>query len=136
MQKKITGAFGETLAREFLEQQGYEFIDANFVRRVGEIDLVMRTPPDGQGMSTTVFVEVRYRSSRAFGGALASIDWRKQRKIVRAANAWLQQHDCYTTPARIDVIALTPAKPFQCSNEPVWKKHHIHWLKNAIETTT
>lgn len=136
MQKKIIGDFGETLAREFLELEGYQFVDANFVRRIGEIDLIMRSPPDHQDISTLVFVEVRYRSSAAYGGAIASIDWRKQRKIVRSANAWLQRYDCYSGPARIDIIALSPENRKVSNDARVWKKHEVLWIQNAIEAST
>ena len=113
MKTQQRGALGEKLAQEFLEHRGYRFVEANFTRRVGEIDLVMLAPPmasgtDASELRTIVFVEVRYRSSSGFGGAIASIDWRKRRKMIRVAKAWLQQHASSRDCARIDVIALQP----------------------------
>lgn len=58
---------------------------ANYRCRFGEIDLVMR---DGEAL---VFVEVRMRSREGFGGAAASIDWRKREKLVRAARHYLSR---------------------------------------------
>ena len=74
---------------------------ANFLSRHGEIDLVMR---DGE---TLVFVEVRYRSNNAFGGALGSVTMAKRRKLISAAHLWLawHPHDA-RRPCRFDVIAF------------------------------
>ena len=51
-----------------------------------------RLDPQRLGLSLLVFVEVRLRRHTRYGGALASVDWRKQRKLARAALAWAQQH--------------------------------------------
>lgn len=89
----------ETLAAGFLERQGMVIITRNWRRRCGEIDLIAR---DG---ATLVFVEVRLRRSQAFGGAAASVTSAKQRRIVAAAQLYLQQLP--RTPAcRFDVVSL------------------------------
>ncbi|MFK7994146.1 MAG: YraN family protein [Granulosicoccus sp.] len=136
MNTKQQGALGEALARDFLESLGYEFLEANFHRRVGEIDLVMLAPKDEQPTRTIVFVEVRYRSTRRYGGALASIDWKKQRKLIRAANAWLQKHANSRDCARIDIITIQPIhrEPEACERR--WRNHHLVWLLNAVESAT
>jgi len=136
MQKQVQGALGEALARDFLESEGYRFVEANFVRRVGEIDLIMLAPEDQQPARTIVFVEVRYRATSRYGGALASIDWKKQRKLVRTANAWLQKHADSRDCARIDVIAIEPAEREPREGEHLWKNHYVLWLTNAIESAT
>lgn len=133
MKKQEQGALGEALARDFLESAGYRFVEANFVRRVGEIDLVMLAPRSEKSTQTIVFVEVRYRATSDFGGALASIDWKKQRKLVRCANAWLQKYAHSTDCARIDVIAIEPINRESRTGEHRWKNHHVLWLPNAIE---
>src|SRR5688572_18789501 len=69
------GSEMEARACAFLEAQGLVTVRRNFRCRVGEIDLVMN---DG---STLVFVEVRYRVSKAYGGAGASITFAKQQKV-------------------------------------------------------
>lgn len=54
-----------------------------------------------------VFVEVRLRSAGAYGGAKASVDVFKQKKLVRAAQAWLSQNHGERWPAcRFDVVAV------------------------------
>ena len=95
-----TGARAETAARAFLEAQGLRFVAANAASRPGELDLVMR---DGDVL---VFVEVRYRASDRFGGALASVDRAKQRRLVRAAEAFLARHrTLQALRCRFDVVA-------------------------------
>lgn len=136
MNKQEQGALGEALARSYLESMGYRFIAANFVRRVGEIDLIMQAPNNADALSAIVFVEVRYRSTSNFGGAINSIDWQKQRKMARVALAWLQQNAQSTQPARIDVIAIRPSSTDVMGNEAVWKNHQLTWLQNAVESTT
>jgi len=136
MNKQVQGAFGETLARDFLESAGYRFVEANFLRRVGEIDLIMLAPEDASSARTIVFVEVRYRASSRYGGALASIDWKKQRKLTRAAQAWLQKYASSLDCARIDVIAIEPATRPSQHGERHWKKHNLLWIQNAVESTT
>ena len=55
-----------------------------------------------------VFVEVRYRASAAFGGAAASVDSAKRRKLVHAAQVFLARHPINAeSPCRFDVIAAS-----------------------------
>jgi len=77
------GAAAEALAAEFLQSRGLAVIKRNYRCRGGEIDLIAR---DG---ATLVFVEVRLRSSNAFGGALASITAAKRRRLRFAAGLFL-----------------------------------------------
>ncbi|WP_233827893.1 YraN family protein [Paraburkholderia sp. ZP32-5] len=104
---KSVGAAFEARAREFLQRQRLRFIAANVACRGGEIDLVMR---DRDG--ALVFVEVRARARCHYGGAAASIDWHKKRRIVRAARHYLATRAAASgspreQPAcRFDVIAF------------------------------
>lgn len=55
-----------------------------------------------------VFVEVRYRRNHRYGGALESIDHRKQRKLRKAAEHYLQRRHRGKEPScRFDVILIT-----------------------------
>ena len=83
MSRCETGRKAEELAAQHLEAKGMSVIERNFRAKVGEIDLIVK---DGEEI---VFVEVRARASRDFGGAAASVDASKQRKVVRAARVWL-----------------------------------------------
>jgi putative endonuclease len=112
-----TGARAETAARAFLESHGLHFVAANAASRPGELDLVMR---DGEVL---VFVEVRYRASDRYGGALASVDRAKQRRLVRAAEAFLARHRAFQALCcRFDVVAAQgdPDAP------------RMHWVRDAF----
>jgi putative endonuclease len=69
-----------------------------------------------------VFVEVRYRKNADFGGALESIDYRKQGKLRRTAEFYLQKHKRTESPCRFDILCLSG----QLSNPD------INWIKNAF----
>jgi len=78
---------------------GLHDIAANAQCRFGELDLVMR---EGD---CVVFVEVRYRGSAEFGGGAASVDLRKQQRLVRAAMVFLKRFPAFAQwPCRFDVI--------------------------------
>ncbi len=135
--RALAGTLGEALARSYLESIRYRHLDSNYARRVGELDLVMLEPAGLDGRRTIVFVEVRYRTHASFGGALESVDWKKQRKLLRVSSLWLQQHASNRANARIDVIAIQPLKTSPDAlptGEIEWRGHHIVWIKNAIES--
>jgi putative endonuclease len=77
------GLEAEDLAAAYLQRRGLKLRARNYSCRLGEIDLVLL---DG---ATVVFVEVRQRSGRAFGGAAESITARKRKKLVAAARHFL-----------------------------------------------
>jgi putative endonuclease len=86
------GAQAEDLALRFLLGQGLKLKQRNYTCRLGEIDLILL---DG---ATVVFVEVRMRSSRSFGGAAESITARKRGRLIATARHYLSQQ--IATPAR------------------------------------
>ncbi len=101
MDRRAVGSHAEGIARRYLGAQGLELICENYRCRVGELDLVMR-----QG-ATLVIVEVRLRTHSRFGGARASVDRGKQRRIVRAAqHLLLTQRALARMPVRFDVVTL------------------------------
>ena len=113
MLKSLLGQRAESDAERFLEAQGLTLVARNWRCRFGEIDLVMR---DG---ATLVFVEVRMRSRRDFGGAAASVDAAKQKKLLAAARQYLAGLRT-VPPCRFDVVALAADAPPE-------------WLRNAFE---
>lgn len=91
-----------------LEAQGLRTLASNVNFRFGELDLVMR---DGDAV---VFVEVRYRRDDRFGGAAGSVDFKKRRRIVLAARAWLAgQRGLAEAPCRFDVVTAQGETPGQ-----------------------
>ena len=97
--RRALGAAGEARAAAHLEASGYRILARN-VRAGGvELDLV------AQRGDTLVFVEVKTRTSDAFGGAEDAVDARKQARLARGAAAWLREHAHGARRARFDVIA-------------------------------
>lgn len=99
------GREAELAASRFLEAQHLTILARNYRCRTGELDIVAQTP-DG----IVVIAEVRLRSRCNYGGGAASVDWRKQRKIQRAARHLLTTHPALARHAlRFDVLDLKPA---------------------------
>ena len=96
------GAAGERLARRHLEQQGYEFIAANWRRPYGELDLIMR---DGD---TLVFIEVKTRRGERFGSAEESVPRAQVSRLLRAAESFLGEEPEFAGLFwRVDLMAVT-----------------------------
>lgn len=96
------GEHAEHQARQYLESHGLTFVESNYRCPPGEIDLIM------SDRHTIVFVEVRYRKDQSHGGALESIDARKQHKLRAAALHYLQhRHGTAEVPCRIDVVLVS-----------------------------
>jgi len=98
--KQKAGDKAEEQARRYLEKQGMKLLVSNYRCNCGEIDLIM------QHNQTLVFIEVRCRANSRFGSAAESVDRRKQSKIIKAAQFYLQQHR-QEVVCRFDVVALT-----------------------------
>ena len=109
------GAQAEQQAARYLQRHGLKLLAQNYRCRAGEIDLVM------QDRDTLVFVEVRLRSNPAFGGAAASIDGRKQQRIIRTAQHYLTTLP-HIPPCRFDAVLLEDTEGVK-----------LEWLKNAFE---
>ncbi len=93
------GKDAEARAATFLESKGLQIVERNFRGRYGEIDLIAK---DG---ATLVFVEVRSRTSNAFGGAAASITAAKREKLTRTALQYLAKLG-RTPQCRFDAVLL------------------------------
>ncbi len=94
------GQRAEDRAACFLTQNGLSLLARNYRCRGGEIDLICR---DGDHL---VFVEVRLRRHRDYGGAAASITAEKQRRLILAARHYLASHRQDDTPCRFDCLLI------------------------------
>lgn len=111
------GHQGEEQASQHLQAHGLVIISRNLRAKTGEIDLVAM---DG---GILVFIEVRQRRSPHYGGAAASVNRDKQRRLINTAHYFLprltQRYCSGVTPAcRFDVISLQP--------------DGLTWIKNAF----
>lgn len=116
--KKETGDRAEQRARCWLEARGLTPVVNNYRCRLGEVDLIMNHG------DTLVFVEVRWRTHRHYGGALASVDNRKQRRLTQAARHYLGRHpDQALRPCRFDVLGMEPNQDGEIRYD---------WVQNAF----
>ncbi len=86
MQNREKGKAAELTASHFLEKKGLKIIERNWTCRWGEIDLIMK-----QG-EKVIFVEVKSRSSAAYGKGVEAITFSKQQKMLRCALLYSQKH--------------------------------------------
>jgi putative endonuclease len=97
----LLGKDGEEIAANYLIERGYRILDQNWRIKEGELDLVALAP-DGQ----IIFLEVKSRSSAAFGDPLESITYSKAMRIQRLALAWLATHQRLGSSYRIDAVGI------------------------------
>lgn len=109
------GQWGEARAENLLTGQGLKLLERNYRCRAGEIDLIMLDSGTSEGR-ILVFVEVRLRAAGAMVEALETVDARKQRKLIQAAQHFLMQHPEHGESAcRFDVVAIDDPQA-----QPVW----------------
>ncbi len=113
--KKLLGREGEDLAARFLTKQGYRLLERNYRTRSGEIDLIALH--DG----AVVFVEVKTRTSDAFGAPELAVTSRKQQRMIKAALAYIKYKKLHQVPCRFDVVAITTAE------------QEVELIRNAFE---
>jgi len=94
------GREGEVLAARLLTGKGYRILARNYRTAGGEVDLVCE---DGD---TLVFVEVKTRSAGSLGRPDQAVTGLKRGRLVRAAAAFLSEHDGWERPCRFDVVAV------------------------------
>jgi putative endonuclease len=101
-QSKELGNWAEQLACDHIQQQGWQILARNYHCRSGELDIV------ACHQSTLAFIEVKYRRSNHYGGALASITPSKRRRLISAAQTFLQNYSQFKSrQARFDLIAIS-----------------------------
>lgn len=113
------GRDAEDAAAAFLQSRQLTILMRNYRCRSGEIDIVAEAA-DG----TIVIAEVRLRASALYGGGAASVVWRKQQRIQRAACHLLARHPALNRRAlRFDVLDLAPGD----------EGYRIDWIRHAFE---
>lgn len=98
--KDVLGKTGEELAERWLIDRGMVILDRNWRCSIGEVDLVAREGDD------LVIVEVKTRTSTAFGHPAEAVTHSKLARLRRLAGAWIEQHDVHAAGLRIDVVAV------------------------------
>lgn len=114
----ILGQQGEIMAQSFLKEKGYQILHVNWRHRRTEIDIIAM---DGD---TLVFVEVKTRQTLLFGEPENAVDYRKQKHLIHAANAYVLKYR-YENDARFDVVSVVIEK----------NSSQINHLKDAFYPT-
>ena len=112
------GQIAEQDACHTLVRAGHRIIARNYLCRTGEIDII-----SVNHHGKLVLSEVRWRRSQRFGGAPASVNAQKQRKIIKTAAFFLRQQPHYATFCiRFDVFAYS-------GTPPNWQRE---WIRHAF----
>ncbi len=118
-QRLDRGKLGENIALEYAQQQGYQIIQRNFRCKSGEIDLI------AQDKHIVVFIEVRTKTSDAYGPAYNMVTYSKQQQVKRVALHYISERNLVNTQFRFDVIGIT--------FEPNSDRYQLDHLQNAFQ---
>ena len=99
--KILLGREGERIAERFLTKKGYKLVERNYRCAAGELDLIVLD------QRVIVFVEVKTRTGMGYGTALEAVEARKQRKMIYAAQFFLNAKKLSQREARFDVIGIS-----------------------------
>jgi len=116
--RRALGKLGEAAAAAYLQRNGVRILAANFACAAGEIDLI------GKEREALLFIEVKTRTSEAFGPPHLAVHQRKQRQIVRVAQWFLADRRMPEAACRFDVVAVT--------FPPGEGTPKIHWVRDAF----
>lgn len=105
MNTRAIGDYGEKLAVEHLQKNGYKILERNFNCRFGEIDIIALH----QGYY--VFIEVKSRNTTQFGAPREAVTPYKQNRIIGAAQRWLFVNRKTGRPVRFDVVEVANEVP-------------------------
>jgi putative endonuclease len=100
----ITGRLGEAAAVEFLRASGYTVRDINWRTDKAEVDII------AEKNNLLVFVEVKTRSSDLFGSPAEAVGLKKQRLLIAAAEAYLEEKGL-DREVRFDILSITHDNP-------------------------
>lgn len=93
------GKLGEEIAANFLDQQGYEILERNWKFEKAEVDII------AQKDDFLVAVEVKTRTTDAFGLPQEFLKPAQIKRLVKAVDEYMQQHKI-ANEVRFDVIAV------------------------------
>jgi len=115
--KQLLGKEGERLAEQYLKKKGYKIVERNYRCRGAELDLIVLD------RRVIVFVEVKTRTGHGFGSPFEAVEFRKQQKMIQAAQYFLNEKKLHQRDARFDVVGICWA-----GGEPL-----VEHIENAFE---
>ncbi len=116
MNKDNIGFEGENIACNYLEKEGCEILDRNFICNFGEIDIVARDKNE------IVFIEVKTRTNNKYGRPWEAVDTYKLNHIIKTAKYYIYRNNMEKEYIRFDIIEIF-----------IGKKHtKINQIKNIM----
>ncbi|MEX0804197.1 MAG: YraN family protein [Candidatus Binatia bacterium] len=103
--KILLGKEGEQIAERYLKKKGYKLVERNYRCAVGELDLI------ALDRRVIVFVEVKTRTGSGFGTPLEAVEFRKQKKMIHAAQFFLNAKRLNQREARFDIVGISWSGP-------------------------
>ena len=116
----IVGAWGESIAADFLAKKKYKIVAMNYRCRFGEIDII------AENRKYLAFVEVKLRKSNKFAAAAEFVDCYKQERLRTTAELYLSENPTKLQP-RFDVIEI------YAPEGTLTKTPTIHHLEDAFQ---
>lgn len=117
--KKQTGDAGEEYCAKYLKKNGYKILDRNYRKPYGEIDIIALKK------NLLCFVEVKTRHYNSMTQPYEAVDFRKQQRIIKAAQAYLAENDVRTY-CRFDVCEVI-------TDKDSLKLLRLNYIENAFE---
>jgi putative endonuclease len=112
-----TGTLGEATAAEYLQQKGYEVLQRNWRPPKGRTELDIVAVKDG----VLAFVEVKTRSSVAWGEPMEAVNYAKIRHLTAAAQRYMRLFNVSDMQVRFDIISVIVSS----SSNAVISVHHV-----------
>lgn len=94
------GKLGEQLAAEYLLAEGFAILHRNWKAGRKEVDIIAQL----NGM--VIFVEVKTRSSEAFGMPEEAVNWKKAEHVRKVAERWLERYGSGVKHIRFDILSI------------------------------
>jgi putative endonuclease len=116
---KLLGTFGEDMAKDSLEKEGYRILERNFSCKAGELDIIAM---EGD---TIAFIEVKCRTGTGYGNPSEAVSYYKQNRIVKSALFFMTKHKIFDYMCRFDVVEVLTDGTKECTT--------INLIKNAFE---
>ena len=100
LNKRGRGSFYEEVCVEYLIKNGFDILHRNYRCKLGEIDIIAKKD------DIIRFIEVKFRGSGSYGSALEAVDFRKKRRIMRAASWFLNEYGLNDVQCSFDVMTV------------------------------
>jgi len=97
------GKEGELIAQKFLTQKGFKILNCNWRHLRYEVDII------ALDKNFLVFIEVKTRSSFRYGFPDESVNFRKEKMLIDAAEIYLEQKDLFHE-VRFDIVSVVKNK--------------------------